>query len=410
MRWLKQRRLQHIFLLGVLLAAGWQLLPVLLLPEVDGLPVMRGDLLQIIPLTANLQDAEQFEIKSAQSGKVAKVVVAIGDNVKAGQVLLSLDNAAALTQLADAGKALALAQLRFKQAKEKLRSGSDQVVDQAKASLNHARQQYARISGLAERGMVSQAQAADALRNLAITQNQLNNAQFQARVSRAQGSEYAMAESALKNARELVAAAQKKLDDTQLHSPQDGVVTAALAGKGQGVKAGDTVMQLATANSPLVHLTLAAASIKLVRPGAPVAVMRDQHAGIAQEIPLGKIPQDFDGTQSEASLAFRLDAHLPQLQHAAPLNVQIEAGQLRDVLSLDVSAIHEVHGKQPWVMAVRDGKAQRQNIRIGANGLMGGSHSLRMQVLEGLREGDVVLPASLHNIEEGKRIRLARNA
>jgi HlyD family secretion protein len=53
-------------------------------------------------------------------------------------------------------------------------------------------------------------------------------------------------------------------------------------------------------------------------------------------------------------------------------------------------------------MVVENGRAQRRTVKLGVRG------KDKVEILEGLREGDFVLPATAAEVEEGKRLRLAR--
>ena len=78
------------------------------------------------------------------------------------------------------------------------------------------------------------------------------------------------------------------------------------------------------------------------------------------------------------------------------VSIDIEAARRPDALSLPCDSVREAGG-QPWVMAVRDGRTVRQPVKLGLRG------AGRCEVVEGLNEGEVVLPASA-TLGEGRRV------
>lgn len=378
-------------LLAVLLYAAWPD------PELQGIRVHRGDLVQNLVLPGKVQRADSIAISSKADGKVSSVAVTEGDVVLAGQTLVSLENSRERDNLVRAQKETAMAMLRFKQEQQKLRSGVDQAVEKAKSSLEHSKKQYARLNDLAAKGMVSSTQTHDALRNLAIAQSQLSTAQFQAKTSRNQGSAYALAESALNNARARQKAAQEKLDNTMIKALVEGKVSKCAIASGMQIQAGQPLLEISSAGKTQVQVALDATTQPQIKSGQPVRIVgsaNQQHINLD----LGKVPDDFN-----TMLKFEFGSAPAAFKHDMTVSVWIEVVHLHDVLTLPANTIHDAGTAQPWVMAVQDGKAQRRNIKLGTSG---DGHA---EILDGLQEGEVVLSAALPQIEEGKRIRLAKN-
>src|SRR5687768_8358801 len=78
--------------------------------------VVTGDLTVSVTATGNLEPRNQVEIGSELSGTVAKVNVDVNDEVKAGQVLASLDTTRLRAQVLQSQSSLASAEARVLQA------------------------------------------------------------------------------------------------------------------------------------------------------------------------------------------------------------------------------------------------------------------------------------------------------
>jgi hypothetical protein len=69
-------------------------------------------------------------------------------------------------------------------------------------------------------------------------------------------------------------------------------------------------------------------------------------------------------------------------------------------LSLNAEAIHDPAGNFAWVMLVEGGKTVRRAVSLG----MAGDKS--MEIVAGLKESDLVLPATGVTVAAGKRVRV----
>ena len=70
------------------------------------------------------------------------------------------------------------------------------------------------------------------------------------------------------------------------------------------------------------------------------------------------------------------------------VSVDIEVARHPGVIILPAANLRDAAGGKPWVMKISAGKAVRQQIKLGL------VSAGRAEVLEGLKEGDLVLSAS----------------
>jgi membrane fusion protein, multidrug efflux system len=89
----------------------------------------------------SLRSDESVQISSEVAGRIAEILFGEGQDVKAGDILVKLDDALALADVATNKAALALAQSNFDRAQSLSRSGSgtERVFDEATAALEQAR-------------------------------------------------------------------------------------------------------------------------------------------------------------------------------------------------------------------------------------------------------------------------------
>jgi HlyD family secretion protein len=82
------------------------------------------------------------------------------------------------------------------------------------------------------------------------------------------------------------------------------------------------------------------------------------------------------------------------------VSVDVEVARLARVLTMPTEALRE----GDWVLVARDGHARKQAVKVGARG------SGRVEVAQGLAEGDLVLPSTAANVGDGKPIRAKARA
>jgi len=371
-------------------------------PQVYGYAVVKEELTQAVLANGKVELPKSIEVTSKVSGKVVDVKVAEGDAVIVGQALFVLENKYDHASVEKARAATALAEARFKKISEQTQAGSEQSLSRAKITLDNARKQYARTRELVAKGYVSQDQASDALRNLTIAQSQLANAQFQAKAVRAKGSDYALAEIALNKARAYEHATRDKSGNRVVNAESAGVLTSCKVARGERIVPGKTLMVILPAGKTRLLAQLDEKNMRDVKLGQPASVVAEGHPNQHFNATLGYINAVAETTHSKVEIVF--DATNPPAFLSQGMNVSmaIEVFRRTDALSVPLTAVRNAEGSEPWVMIVDKDHTVRRMVKLGVR------VKDRVEILEGLREGDVVLPAAGIEEQEGKRIRLAR--
>lgn len=245
---------------------------------------------QNLIVNGTVQAPEDVAIVSKIDGKVVAVPVTVGQLVHAGQALVVLESKESRASVLHAKAAVNQAAARLEKIKHLNHAGSEQSLSKAKATLDQAKKQYARVRELSEKGYVSQGQLNDALRNLAIAQSQLATSQFQAKASRGKGSDYAIAELALNKARTQERLANEKLENLSIKADVAGLVTSKIVDVGHTVLAGATLMFISPSGNTQLTVKINQVSLPLLKLG--------QKATIQAE---GYLDQRFDAVLSYIS-------------------------------------------------------------------------------------------------------------
>lgn len=370
-------------------------------PKVSGFPVVKAELIQTVAASGKIQAPVRIEVTSKINGKIATIPVSGGQTVRVGQTLIVLENKAERANAEKARIALVQAMARLRKMTELTQAGSAQSLLKAQATLDKARKQHARTGELAQKGYVGQDQLSDSLRNLAIAQSQLATVQFQAKASRGNGSDYALAEAALNKARANERVAREQLTNTIIKAESDGILISSHIEQGGEVLAGKTLMVLSAGGKTQLIARTDGKNLPYLKSGQQAVVVADAYAGQRFNAELSNVNPALDAMSSSVELKFDIAAPPDYLRQDMKVSLDIEVARRADALCIATVAIRDDAGAEPWVMVVENGRAQRRMVKLGVRG------DARVEILEGLHEGDLVLSATGFEVEEGKRIRLA---
>lgn len=393
-RWL----LPGIVAVGMLVAVIYLATPAILGPKVKTFQLQHGELVQTVVASGHVETPARVEIGAQVTGMVASVPVAEGQTVKEGDMLIELDSA-------DEKAALELANANVHQAEIKLRQMQDlaqplalQALVQAKATLSNVQKQYDRTRELVAQGFVGQAQLDDAKRNLDVARSQLDSVQLQLQTTKTAGSDYQLAVAALEQAQASKDAAQAKLQHMQIKAVSDGTLISRDVERGDIVQPGKVLMVLSPVGLTQLLVQIDEKNLRYLQMGQTAQAMADAYPG--QKFP-AQITFINPGVNAQrGSVDVKLTVANPPafLKQDMTVSVEIEVARHKDTLSLNVEAVRDI-ATSPWVMVIKDGKTERRPITIGARG------DKSVEVVSGLSESDLVLPATGLVLEEGKRAR-----
>lgn len=390
------------FSMAVVALTGYWLTQFWLGPQMAALVVTKEEMVQTITTVGKVELPAPVNITSKIGGKIVALKVSNKQSVKTGDTLLRLESRNDRIALDKAKAASAQAEARFRKISEQTQAGSKQSLHQAKVTLNNAKKKYDRTNELSAKGFISREQANEAVRNLAIAHSQLATAQFQAKANRAKGSEYAIAELALNKARAKERSVRESAANRVLKAEHDGILLMQDVKLGTNVIPGKTLMQIVPQGKAKLTALLEQGNINDLKAGQQAYVLINEHPEQRFIAEIRQIELQDGQPSSRHQIILETTQAPNSLTQTTPVTIEIEVTHHHGVLSLSTNAIHNLAGKEPWVMLVENGRAKRRAIKLGISG------KTTVEVIEGLKEGDLVLPASETAIEEGKRMRLAK--
>jgi HlyD family secretion protein len=365
-------------------------------PRLPAWDARRRELVQRVVASGRVLAPARIQVGSVVVGRVVKVAVEKGDRVRPGQVLLQLDGAETRAQLAQARSAVDQAKARLEQVREVSAQVTGEAVRQGQLRLEQAEVKLARQRTLAQAGSVSQSDLDDAQQARDLAASQLASARIQASAA-VTGADRRAAEAALQQARGAEAAAAARLDQLQIRSPSAGVVTERDVEPGDVVQPGRTLLVVARDGATQLSVLPDEKNLAFLRLGQPALASADAFPDRTFPARVAWIAPAVDLSRGTVEVKLDVPDPPPFLRPDMTVSVNVEVGRDPQALVVPAAVLRDA-GSDPWVMAVRGGRAVRVPVRLGLRG------DGAVQVLEGLSPGEPVLAASAA-VAPGARVR-----
>lgn len=383
-------------LLALAAALGWRLQP----PAVPAVAVQAAPLRQTLLFSARVAAPQRVELGATLTARVQQVQVAEGATVKAGALLVQLEDAEPAAALAQAQAAERQAMARLQGLRSTGRRGAQAAQAQAEATRLAAETELRRTQELVRQGFLSPARLDDAQRALAVAQAQSAAAQAQGAALDDQGSDVAQAEAALAVARAATQAAAARLAQTRLRAPADATVLVRAVEPGQIVQPGRALLTLALAGGAQLEAAVDERYLQQLRPGQAAQVRADAFPAQRFAAQVARIAPQVDAQRGAVQVELVVPAPPPFLREDMSLSVEVVTGQRERALVLPLAALRaEPRGNDGsggsdgtaetatvWVLA--DGRVAERRVTLGLRTLQA------VEVLTGLQPGETVLLGS----------------
>lgn len=230
-------------------------------------------------------EATELDIAALTGGRIAKIDVAEGDLVKAGDLLVQMDVVQMNAQKRQAQAQLARARIGIETAKALVMQAEAQeraagaAVDQAASVADAAELRLARSEQLARRNAISQQvldddRARGAQARAGVASAEANHAASLAGISSAQA-QVVDADAAVEAAKASIDAIQAALDDATLKAPREGRIQYRIAQEGEIVGSGGSILSLVDLGDVYMTVFLPTSEVGRVQVGSEVRLVLD---------------------------------------------------------------------------------------------------------------------------------------
>jgi HlyD family secretion protein len=372
---------------------------VILGKPVETYEAIRGDLVQTVVASGRIITPQRVSIGAVITERVAHIPVQEGQRVRSGDVLILLDDQDERAAVEQAKAAVSQAEAKVRQLREVALPAAEQTLVQAEANALQARQAFERNQSLRAQGFVGQSQLDDAKRNLDVADSQLRAARIQVQTNGPSGSDFALAQTALAQARANLRAAQAKLEQTVIHAPVDGVLIGRSVEPGNVVQPGRELMALAPSGETQVVVQIDERQLSRLGLGQKALGSADAFPNQRFAAELVYINPAVDPLRGSVEVKLRVPDPPAYLVQDMTVSVDIEVARRSDTVYVPTETVREANGTQPWVLAIRGFRAVRQPVKLGLRG------DSRIEVLQGVEAGDELIPATNALVRAGQRVR-----
>jgi multidrug efflux pump subunit AcrA (membrane-fusion protein) len=352
------------------------------------------------------QMAGSANIASPVAGVVASVQCRMGQQVHAGDVLIRLDDRVARAAEAQAQAVLAQAQASLAAVKATPRPDQLQIaqltVDKAKAALDFAQKNSARVNQLATDQGVSGKSVEQAANDLATAKADLALAEKQLDLLKHSPTpeELRQEEAKVAQANAALAAARVQREMLSITSPIDATVVLLSVNPGESVDTTRTLVQLVATDRLMVDVDV------------PAEQLPEKAEGLAAQVFVG--PQSKEPVMGKVSFvspqvdpktgAVMVVVALPGDVGVRPgrsVRVRIVAEEHKDVLAVPREAVVTDENGDSVIALVEGDQATRKTVTAGfeENG--------QIEVAaDGLKEGDVVVTAGAFGLPQATKVKV----
>jgi multidrug resistance efflux pump len=362
--------------------------------QVEGQEVQRS-----VQIVGTLMAQEEVTLGTEVPSTVAKILVDLGDCVRAGEVLIKLDDREARLEVERSSASLQAARESLGRSRQVLES-SRANVERAQAVLADARVNLKRFEGVFAEGVISASQ-----RDSAQTQYDVAVASLRATEAQYESDRAAVknAEASVEQAMAALEIARKQLQDTDIVSPINGFVRRRWVNAGETFKEKTPLISLVATNALKLQGDVPERFAPQVDVGRPVRVEAEAYP-----------EQTFPGVIARLSPAIDVDSR----SFAVEASVPNPKGLSKPGFFAKASILTRMERNAPFVpedavasfagivkaYVIAGGKAEERRVKTRAH------TAGRVEILGGVKVGETVATSNLSQLATGAAVTVQSGA
>jgi len=357
--------------------------------------------------------AGSANVASPIAGVVAKVTCQVGQQVKAGDVVIQLDDR--LAKSAEEQATAALAQAQASQAALKATPRPDQLeiarltVDKSKAALEFAQHTYDRLKQLAADQGTSTKSVEQAAMEQAAARTELAVSEKQLALLKASPTQEELAQEQAKVAQAAAALATARMQRQMMTitAPIDATVMSLSVNPGEGVDPTKTLVQFVAMDRLMADLDVPADQLPPTVIGLPAEILLPSAGAAKGAAPidpvLGKVslvsPQ-VDPKTGAVMVAVDLPADT-KLRPGLSVRVRIIAEEHKDALVVPRNAVVADENGDAVISVLEGTQATHKSVKPGIE-----ENGMIEVIADDLKEGSVVVTAGAFGLPQATRVKV----
>ncbi|WP_427338390.1 efflux RND transporter periplasmic adaptor subunit [Caloranaerobacter sp. DY30410] len=381
--------------------------------EVEVYKVSKGDIIEYIDETAQVKSESDRMIYSKIMGDVDEIKVEVGDRVKKGDTLVIINTEIKELEIKSLEARLKALKAAYKEA---VKEPNKELINQAEARvrlekilLDEAMRNYETSKKLYESDAISFNQYKTALDKLNLQKESLQIAENELEQVK-KGVSSNVKEQYLAQIRELeyqIDKLYRTRDDYFIKSPVDGMILDLNIKEGDYLQIGTPVLEIGDNEDIYLQADVLVDEIDKINKDTQVIVYSDElninGAGKVKKIypkAFSKM-SDLGIEQKRVKVDIDLLEKIPTLKIGYEVDVKFVVDKRQNVIVVPESAVFDFEGED-YVYVVEEDTAKLRKVNLGLK------NDDIVEVISGLKEGDLVILSPDKDIKEGTRIKQIR--
>jgi HlyD family secretion protein len=342
--------------------------------------VTKGEISPALFGIGTVEARRDYLIGPTVAGRLKRVLVDVGDTVKAGQLLAEMDPVDLDERVSSTVAAAARSRSLVVNAEAQVR--------EARSRLDLATIEARRYAQLGKKEFVSHSVVDAKLQEQKTADAQLAGAEASLDAARKDQGRFNAEREGLKQQRQNI----------RLFAPTDGVITARDAEAGSTVVAGQSVVKLMEPSSLWIKVRFDQARSTGLRTDLPAEIALRSQRGISLTGKVVRMELLSDSVTEERMAHVAFDRLPKDVAIGEMADVKVGLPPIRDVLVIPNASLR-LQGTQVGVWVRDDGHLRFAPVKTGSESPDG-----RVEVLEGLRGGEEIVVYSEQDIKDGSHI------
>jgi HlyD family secretion protein len=360
----------------------------------------RIDLEQHLVASGRVRIPTRIQVSAQTSGLVMAVRVGEGQRVKAGDLLVQLDDKTERAAVAQAEAAVTQASAGVAQVRRVGSIVASQSLKAAQATLARAQSELERVKKLVDAAAVPRVELEDAQRAVDLALAQKTSAQAQDVASAPHGADSRVAVAQLGQAQAQLAAAQARLAQTQIVALQAGTVLQRSVEPGDVVAPSRPLFVIAADADAELQFEPDERNLAFIELGQHAKVAADAYPQQLFDAVVSYIAPSIDADRGSIEVRLRVPAPPPILKPDMTVSIDLTVAAKRNALTLASSTVQGASSSTPWVQIVENGRARRRDVQLGIRG------QGAIEILSGVDEHARVIVPGERPIADGSKVRV----
>lgn len=368
----------------------------------------RTELVNTVSTNGIVEPITNFEFHSPLATSVRKIYVREGEHVKAGQLLMQLDDVTARARVASAESGLRTAEATAEATAQggtlEERQSIESSVTRDQLDLSQKQQSLVSLEKLHATGSASPAEVDAARQRVALAQDTLTTDQGRLK-TRYSTAEHARASAGVADAEANLAAARSVLEKATIKAAVDGTVYSIPVAVSDFVEEGKLLLQMADLNHVRVRAYFDEPDIGKLAVGQKIRIVWDAYPGREWHGHVTSLPSTVVSynTRNVGEVLVAIDDADDTLLPETHVTVTVTTSSAPDTLTVPREALHSEGGK-PYVYRILSGNLVRTDVTTGTANLT------QVPISSGLNAGDTVATTSMNGVslEDGLPVKVVR--